>query len=349
MRTALLGSFLAALTLGALAQTASAASPPHYSLSVVEGATTQSEYENVGTSGDVESSKEISIAIIRGGVEIVRDSAKGGASTSQIPQVGDVVTLESPRGTMIASQVYDGLPSMDPTVCAGSVNFSGQRTAGEEVEGGFFSFKLHVDPYSSYLEKTGTGIAQVTTLSGSAYNGNFLTPLAIGQTVHAREVVKTPLPNGAVFTYSSENERPVGACPLPPAPPPPPPPLALQGTILKLTRTTIHKLLKLGLSDVVGINQPGTVTQALYLRGGTLPANAASAKRGRHKLPPALLLARGAATAANAGEVTVHLKLTKRGRGKLKTAKRVKATLITTLRAGRQTLSLPRRTVSLHR
>jgi hypothetical protein len=47
--------------------------------------------------------------------------------------------------------------------------------------------------------------------------------------------------------------------------------------------------------------------------------------------------------------VTVHLKLTKRGRGKLKKVGHVKAILITTLRtASGQTLSLGRRTVSLH-
>jgi hypothetical protein len=182
-----------------------------------------------------------------------------------------------------------------------------------------------------------------------AYGGNFLTALAIGQTVYASETIKTPLPGGPVFEYSSENQRPVGACPVVPVAAPPPVPPALQGTILKLIRTTIHRLLKTGWSDVVGINQPGTVTQDLFLQGGTLPASAASSKRKRHAKPPALLLARGTATAKVAGPVTVHLKLTRRGRGRLKTATRVKAVLVTTLRTGGRTLNLERRTVSLHR
>jgi len=117
--------------------------------------------------------------------------------------------------------------------------------------------------------------------------------------------------------------------------------------IVKFIHSTIHKLLKLGLSDVVGINQPGTVTQDLYLQGGTPPAYASS--KSKHHAKPALLLARGVTTATAAGNVTVHLKLTKHGRGKLKTAGRVKATLVTTLRtSGGQRLSLGRRTVSLH-
>jgi hypothetical protein len=343
----------ALLALGAFARPAGAnsSSPPQYSLSVVEGETTQSEFENVGTSGGIsKGSPEISIAIIRGGTEIVRASGKGGASTSQIPQVGDVVTLESPRGTPIGSEVYDGLPTIDPTVCAGSENFSGQRTPGEEVKGGYFSFRTHTDPYNSYLERTGIETAQVTTLAGGVYGGSFLAALAIGQTVYANETIEVSLPAGAVFEYASENERPVGACPAPPPPPPPAPvPPALQGTILKFIRTTIHKLLKSGFSDVVGINQPGTVTQDLYLQGGTLPATAASRKGKHHAKPaPALLLARGTATAKVAGDVTVHLKLTKRGRSRLKRAKRVKAVLITTLRTGGRALSLERRTVSLH-
>ena len=170
-------------------------------------------------------------------------------------------------------------------------NFSGQRTAGEEVEGGYFSFRLHVDPYNSYLEKTGFGTAQVTTLSGTSYAGNFLAPLAIGQTVEAREVVKTSLPSGAVFTYASETSLSGASGPASGADAP-----ALQGTILKAIGTTIHKLLKFGLSDVVGINQPGTVTQDLYLQGGALPAHATS-KRHAKRRPAALLLARGVATA----------------------------------------------------
>jgi hypothetical protein len=134
-------------------------------------------------------------------------------------------------------------------------------------------------------------------------------------------------------------------------PPPPPPPPALQGTLLELPHFTILSLLKSGWHDHVTINQPGTVTQDLYLEGGTLPAFAASSK-GRHhkKPPPALLVAHGAVVASSAGTVTVSLKLTSKGRLKLKSDKHAKLVLITTLRTSSGAkLNLARRTISLHR
>ncbi len=132
----------------------------------------------------------------------------------------------------MGSVVYDGLPSMDPTVCAGSTNFSGQRSANEEVEGSFYTLV----PHPSYTAHRRGGEAQITSLSGGSFAGNFLKPLALGETVRAVEHLKTSLAGGATFTYTSENDRPVGACPVPPAPPPPPPVPALQGSIFKLVK-----------------------------------------------------------------------------------------------------------------
>jgi hypothetical protein len=344
-------SLLSLLVVGVLAQAAWANSShsPKYSLNVSEGETTLPEYESVAsTSGSAENKAQVAVSIIRGGTTVYRDVGEGGAWISQVPQVGDVVTLESPVGNTIGSIVYDGLPTLDATVCAGSTNFSGSNTAGFTVEGFFNSKALQRDQYGHVtgIQRTSFGEPQVKTLSGTAFGGSFLLPLALGENVGAVESLKTPLPGEATYTYTSEYERPVGACPAPPPPPPAPP--ALQGVIVKFIHTTIHKLLKFGLSDVVGINQPGTVTQDLYLQGGSVPAVAASAKH-KHHAKPALLLARGTVTATVAGDVTVHLKLTKRGRSKLKKAGHVKAILITSLHtAGGQTLSLGRRTVSLH-
>jgi hypothetical protein len=141
----------------------------------------------------------------------------------------------------------------------------------------------------------------------------------------------------------------VGACPTPPAPPPPPP--ALQGSIVKLAKISIHRLLKLGWLTQVTINQPGTVTENLYLQGGALPAYASSVgKHGRHhRKPPALLLAHGVGSAKSAGKVNVLLRATPHGRRALQHARHVKAVLVTTLRSSSGVkLSLGRRTLSLH-
>jgi hypothetical protein len=351
-----LGCLLALLASAAVAQSAFASSPT-YSLSIVEGVTTLPEFSIENTSASASNGQEVVIKIIHDGTEVAKSSGHEGTWTSKVPAKGDEVKLESPEGNTVAAIGYDGLPSIDSTVCAGSTNFSGQRSEGELVKGGYFTVKSHTNPYGySSEEKTGFGSAQVTTLSGMSFSGSFLNELSSGQTVYARESVENTLSSGAIFKYSSETLRPVGACPAPPPPtpqplpPPPPPPPPLKGEILKLIRTTIAKILKSGWSDVVGINQAGTVTQDLYLQDGTLPAYAASAHKRRHKAPPALLLARGSITAKIAGDVTVSLKLTTRGRRKLKAAKSVKVILITTLRTSSgHELSLGRRSLSLHR
>jgi hypothetical protein len=327
---------------------------PQYSLSVVEGETTQPEHSVIATSGSVEPEASVAVSIIRGGLEVSRSSGMGNAWMASIPAPGDTVNLESPTGPhghpggkIVGSFVYDGLPSIDPTVCAGSANFSGQRSPGQTVQGGYFWDVT--GPYGNF-ERGNPGQAQITLLSGSAFGGSFLTPLAHGETVWARESLETPLAGGAVFTYSSENDRPVGACPAPPPPPPPPPlPPALQG-LLKLTRTTIHKLLKSGWLDQVTINQPGTIVQDLYLQDGKLPAFAA-ANKGKHharKVPPAQLVARGSATATHPGTVNVLIRVTAKGRRLLRHRSKVRLVLVTTLRSNTGAkLSLARRTVTL--
>jgi len=344
-------SCLALLMLGAgaLVLPASAAAwveppkSPEYSLSIAEGVTTLPEESILSTRGSVRPRAQVVLSIVHNGAVVAKDTESGGdAWLSQVPQAGDVVQLESPSGKLVGSVVYDGLPLMDPTVCAGSANFSGLLSAGEEVEGIYETLV----PHPSYTAYRRGGVAQVTVLSGSSFAGSFLTPLALGETVKAVEHLQTPLAGGAVFNYSSENDRPVGACPVPPAPPPPPPVPALQGSIFKLARTSIHQLLRSGWLAEVAINQPGTIVEDLYLRGGKLPAYAAS-KRHRRK-PPALLLARGSTTVAAAGKTHVVLRVTSRGRRVLAHAHSVRAVLVTTLYSKSGKLNLEQRSVSLH-
>jgi hypothetical protein len=330
---------------------------PEYFITVIEGETTHPEGSILSTNGLVRiphaKGVQVRLRIEHGGVTVAENTEEGkgyeeGVGFSQVPQVGDTVYLESPVGHIVASNVYDGLPSMDPTVCAGSTNFSGQRSENEEVEGSFFT----VDVHPSYTANRPGGEAQIASLSGLSFAGNFLKPLALGETVLAREHLKTSLAGGGTYTYTSENDRPVGACPVPPAPPPPPPAPALQGSIFKLVGTTIKKLLKSGWTDQVTINQPGTVTQNLYQVGGAVPASASAHKKGHgHKRkPPALLLARGSVSAVAAGTVSVTLHVTAKGRHVLGHSHRVRAVLVTTLKIGSGAkLNLQTRTVTLDR
>jgi hypothetical protein len=327
---------------------------PKYSLTIAEGVTTLPEYEHPDwVSAGIEHSKaDVVLEVIHGGLVAGQDSGEGGAWVSPGPQVGDEVVFESPSGTPIARFTYDGLPTLDPTVCAGSANFSGQNSSGDVVEGSYERNVLET-PYHQSTQpfQKAFGEAQVKSLSGTTFGGNFLKPLEIGEDVKAVESLKTALASEATYTYTSETERPVGACPpviTPPPPAPPPPPL--QGSLLAFPHATILSLLKSGWHDHVTINQPGTITQDLYLEGGTLPAFAATSKHHHKKPPPALLIARGAVVASSAGSVPVLLKLTAKGRHKLKSAKSVKLVLVTTLRTSSgEKVNLPRRAVSLRR
>jgi hypothetical protein len=354
-------SCAALLALGASAVSAGPAAAweeeptaPEYSISVVEGVTTLPEEPILYTSGSVrvphEHHVQVTLRIVHNGVTVAQDTeTNGNAGFSQVPQVGDTVYLEAPTGNVVGAIVYDGLPSMEPTVCAGSTSFSGQRSADEEVEGSFYTLV----PKPSYTAHHFGGEAQITSLAGASFAGDFLMPLELGETVRAIEHLKTSLAGGATFTYRSENDRPVGACPVPPAPPPPPPVPALQGSIFKVLRTTILKLLRSGWLDQVTINQPGTVTQDLYRVGGAVPAYASSAHgKGAHHRhrPPAVLLARGSASAAAAGKVDVMLHVTAKGRHALSHSHRVRAELVTTLKAASGAkLNLETRTVTLDR
>jgi len=350
---ALAGALAAAF--GALDPAASAHEPslPEYSLKIVQGETTQPEDSIVGVSAGGPQRSQVRLRVIQGGLVVNQATEEGGAGLWQVvPPVGDTVTVESPLGTVVGAVTYDGLPSIEPTVCAGSTNFSGQRSGADEVEGGFYIDEPQTDPYGHVYnyEHGHRGYAQVTLLAGVSFGGNFLVPLQLGETVWATETVKVREP-GWVFTYQSEAVRPVGSCPLPPPPPPPPakpilPPL--RASLAKILSATIKALLEHGLKDRVYVNQPGTVTQGLYLAGGKLPAYAASSHH-RH-LPPALLLAKGAAGVKTAGDVTVVLHLTPRGRGRVRGAKSVHAVLVTTVTSSSGVkITLSHRSVTLHR
>ncbi|MGA9876929.1 MAG: hypothetical protein WBQ21_14095 [Solirubrobacteraceae bacterium] len=336
---------LAGVGLAAPAVSSAHDKAPEYSLSVVEGADTQPEDAIEHVSGGVNSEAEVAVSVIHDGLVVDKQSGKGGVWLSQVPQVGDTVTFES-QGFATAV-TYDGLPSLEPTVCAGSTDFSGQRTAGYTVEGGYYT----VVPHPSYFARRNGGLAQVQVLTGSSFGGDFLAPLVSGETVYAVESLTSPLAGGATFTYSSEYDRPVGGCPPPPSPPPPPPPLALAGAFSKFTGISIVKLLRSGWSTHVTINQSGKVVEDLYQHTGVLPAFAATSKRKRsRKEPKALLLARGTATAKGAGTVTVTMHLTAAGRRLLKHAHSVKVVLVTTLTASSGAkLALGRRSLTLHR
>ncbi len=358
-RTAGLGlalALLAPLVLLAAFPTGAGAWETGYQLKVVEGESTLPEYESIAsTSASVPSHAQAVLSIVRDGTTIYRTIGEGGAWLPQVPQTGETVTLESPAGTPIAALVYDGKPALSSSVCAGSADFAGESTAGDTVEGFYERQALQRDPYGRVVgtERVQYGEAQVKTLSAGVFGGDFLQPLELGQDVGAIESIKTLLGNGQTFTYTSEFERPVGACPPPPPPPiaPAPAPAPLLHGTLTLDPVTIARLLRSGWRDQVSINQPGTVLQALYLQDGALPAQAARVSRKHHrKQHAAILLATGKAQASTPATVTVVLHLSSRGRHLLASMKGARVVLLTTLHStSGATQTLARRPVWLNR
>jgi hypothetical protein len=347
-------ALVAFVLLGLTTSAASAWGNSHgtqYTLEVTEGENTIPAYEPVaGTVAKVEPSAPVAVSIVRNGTTIYKNEGDGWASVPQVPQSGETVVLESPSGHVIGSTVYDGLPTIDPSTCVGSTTFEGNNTSGFTVEGSYVTYTL-LSAKKHEKKESNFGQAQVKSLTGTSFGGSFLQPIASGATVMAKESLKTPLSGEATYTYISERIEPANAtCPAPP-PPPPPPPLVtpLSGALANLGHTAIHLILKSGYRDHVKINQAGTITQDLYLRGGKLPAVAASAHK-HHKTPPALLLAHGTTTAGGAGTVSVVLKLTSAGRRKLKSSGHLSTILLTTLRTKNgQVATLAPKSVTLHR
>ncbi len=341
----------ALLVLCAIAPTSAWASShgTQYTLEVTEGENTIPQYESVaGTVAKVEPSASLAVSIVRNGTTVYKNEGYGWASVPQVPQPGETVVLESPVGHVIGSNVYDGLPTIDPSTCVGSTNFEGDNTSGFTVEGSYITLTL-LSARKHEVTRSGFGQAQVKSLTGTSFGGNFLAPIASGATVMVTESLKSALPGEATYTYVSERVEPANAtCPAPP-PPPAPRPLVtpLHGALVTLGHSKIQTVLKSGYRDRVSINQAGTLTQELFLRGGKLPATAASHHK---KTPPAVLLARGTAKTSAAGTVSVALKLTTAGRRKLKSAGTVNAILLTTLRtANGQVDTLAPKSLTLHR
>jgi len=337
---------------------AAASEPLEYTLKVTEGETTVPERIVAGTSASASSSRPLVLVLLRAGIPTYQATNKGhpewSVGFSQVPVPGDVLRLESPAGTPVGAITYDGLPSIDPTVCAGSTNFSGQRSGAETVQGRAFTeapvLERYGRPIPGQWQRLGEGFAQVTALTGGVFGGNFVSALAGGQTVTARESIETPIAGGAIFTYESETVRPVGACPAPPPPPPPPPaPVIpqLRASLLRVLFPHLRMLSRRGLHDQVSVNQASTVVQDMFLlNSGGLPAHASRS----HRRPPAILLARGTASTRRAGTVTVSLHLTPKGRSRMRFGREIGVALVTTVRGvNGVTFTLAPKRLTLHR
>jgi hypothetical protein len=100
---------------------------------------------------------------------------------------------------------------------------------------------------------------------------------------------------------------------------------------------TVRDLLRGGFSDSVVLTGPGSVSENLFSDNGVLPATASRASAARHKKSKrhqaAVLLAKGGASTATAGTVTVTLLPTAAGKKTLKkTRHSLRVVLITSVK-----------------
>ena len=183
-------------------------------------------------------------SIIRGGTTVVqRHRRKVARGSRRYRRWAIVVTLESPVGTRSGSIVYDGLPSIDPTVCVGLHELL--RREHVRLHGRRRSSTRRVAEARPLRAFTG-GIRPARRSAGENAVGHdlrrHLPPPAGARRDRRRDrVAQNASRRRSDLHVHQRNDRPVGACPAPPPPPPPPP--ALQGVIVKLVHSTIHKLL----------------------------------------------------------------------------------------------------------
>ena len=140
---------------------------PEYSLSIVEGESTLPEDSDRPHQRQCQPKAKVAVSIVRGGVEVARTTGNNGdAWLSQVPQVGDVVKLESPNGTPVRlGRSTTVCPRSTRPYARAPTNFSGQRSAWTPVEGGYYTLMPHrsLQPLD---RGSARGQAQVTVLVG---------------------------------------------------------------------------------------------------------------------------------------------------------------------------------------
>ncbi len=217
----------------------------------------------------------MAVSITHNGLVVAKQSGEGGVWLSQVPQVGDIVTLESPG--FVTAVTYDGLPSSEPTVCAGSNNFSGQRT------GGYTASKVVTTQSGPTLGTSPGATAAWLRFRCLPDRASAATSLATRQW---RYRLRRRVADFAsrwwrdVHLTRSENDRPVGGVRR-----------RLLLRLLRRSRLPGRSRNSRGSrspscfapdgSTHVTINQPGTIVEGLYQHSGILPAFAATSKTKR--------------------------------------------------------------------
>ncbi|MBI5106939.1 MAG: hypothetical protein HZB46_18485, partial [Solirubrobacterales bacterium] len=213
--------------------------------------------------------------VVRAGSVVATSTGhEWGTWVETLVQPGDELVYTDLDSGQAQQVTVTGRPAFDASVCGTPGSVSGTRDPDGAVDLGAY---LYFGPYGSrndYLE------GAVTTLSGEQFAGSYPKVLAPEWRVHVTQTRK--LPGDVVFTTSTS--RKVGACAPPaaapavvPVPAPAPkPPVDTGRPAGKLdvpkavfAPAAAFRALSAGVfTTTVTVDEPGTVTQTLYLDNG---------------------------------------------------------------------------------
>jgi hypothetical protein len=299
------------------------------------------------------------VDLVRAGATIATATAQGFATIANAPvAAGDQVTVTDIDAGLSRTVPITGRPTLSDSVCGTPTAFSGTRDAGSTV---WVSASL--DDGASARTNINRVRQQTFSGTGTTFSGSFNIMLSPSWDVYVSE--------GRSFasgvTVFNDIERPVGACavvgpgpgspaPAPAVPSSPTPQLVpIKDIILPSARLTLHASSKkptaafralLGgkFIDSVVVSEAGTVTQTLYLDDGAkLPKAAAVLAAAKKK--QATVVGQGRATVTKPSVVKVTVKLSKKGRSRLRAARQTKLALVTAVRdkAGNMRVLAPTR------
>jgi hypothetical protein len=313
------------------------------------GADAGAEIDGYGFGDGLGESDTYKVDLVRVGAVIATATAQGFAMISGVPVVaGDQVTVTDVEAGLSRTVAITGQPTLSDAVCGTPTAFSGTRDAGSTL---WVSASL--DDGASARTNVNRVRRQTFFGTGTTFSGSFTTRLSPSWSVYVSQARSF----ASGVTVFNDIERPVGACaeagpgpgprPGSPAPAPglpsasAPQAVPLKDTILPSARLTLPASLKkptaafralLGgkFTDSLVVSEAGTVTQTLYVDDGAkLPKAAAVVAAAKKK---ATIVGQGRATVAKSGVVKVTVKVSKKGRSRLRAARQTKLALVTVLR-----------------
>lgn len=324
------------------------------SANFVPGDTSGSSASFGGSYGETGRNISTETQQVRGGGVIASNRSQTRQAISILP--GDVfqVVDRADKSKVYVSYTFDGKPSLSDTSCAGQNGFSGTRGNDADITVETVApYERKINNGGRYGSFTDRGIERrqrglVRTLGAGTFAGVFQDALALGDIMAATQSLSTNTAD-TDLTYDVTQYRTVGACPAPPPIVPDTTKPIVAFFELGNLKPTKKQFLANGLSSFFTINEPGTITQDLYLSNGKTPPATATKKAKKKAKKKLVLLGRGSTTSAVAGVVKVTVRASKTGRKELRRHKgAVKVILISSVKdkAGNVT-NLPQKKLTL--